>query len=71
MLKTVYVPGFNKYVNQVHISLGMQMSLMRKDKLQNKQTKAGKMLNSSVKVGIERKWTGDTGICNPCSPGIV
>ena len=40
ILKTVYISGFNKYVNQVHISLGMQMSLMRKDnKLQNKQTK--------------------------------
>lgn len=51
MLETVYIPGFNKYVNQVHISLGMQMSLMRKDKLQNKQTKAEKMLNSLCASG--------------------
>lgn len=30
--------GFHKYVNQVHISLEKQMSLMRKDKMiQNKQ----------------------------------
>lgn len=38
ILKTVYIYGFNKYVNQVHISLEMQMSLMTKDKIiQNKQ----------------------------------
>lgn len=55
MLETVYIPGFNKYVNQVHISLGMQMSLMRKDKLQNKQTKAEKMLNSLCKSGDRKE----------------
>lgn len=68
MLKTVYIIGFNKYVNQVHISLGMQMSLMRKDKLQNKQTKAEKMLNSLC------RWKG-SGLellgWDPCSPGAV
>lgn len=62
MLETVYIPGFNKYVNQVHISLGMQMSLMRKDKLQNKQTKAEKMLNSLCASGDRKKWTGDSGM---------
>lgn len=68
MLKTVYIIGFNKYVNQVHISLGMQMSLMSKDKLQNKQTKADEMLNSLY------RWKG-SGLemlgWNPCSPGAV
>lgn len=55
MLKSVYISGFNKYVNQVHISLGMQMSLMRKNKLQNKQTKAEKMLNSSCESGDRKE----------------
>lgn len=51
ILKTVYMYGFHKYVNQVHISLEMQMSLMRKDN--SKQTKEQNVVNSSHKRGKE------------------
>lgn len=58
----------------MHISLGMQMSLMRKDnKLQTKQTKEQNMVNSLCESG-ERNVAQGSGLeipgCNPC-PGIV